>query len=109
MLVGLSAGGIGASRLAPRLAGSIDRLVLLSGVSSSAPTPPVPTLVLHGDDDRMVPTARVRRWATGRARVRFVIVPGTHFVLLEERAAIARAARLRDRRRRSDLDALTSP
>lgn len=41
----------------------------------------------------MVPTARVRRWATGRARVRFVIVPGTHFVLLEERAAIARALR----------------
>jgi pimeloyl-ACP methyl ester carboxylesterase len=93
VLVGLSAGGIGASRLAPRLAGSIDRLVLLSGVSPSAPTPPVPTVVLQGEADRMVPTARVRRWAAGRPRVRLVVLPGTHFVLLEARSEVARALR----------------
>jgi pimeloyl-ACP methyl ester carboxylesterase len=89
VLAGLSAGGVGASLLAPRLGREIDALVLLSGVSRAAPVPPVPTLVVQGDDDRMMSTAAVRRWARGRRRVRYVELPGTHFVLLEERPAIA--------------------
>lgn len=89
VLVGLSNGGIGASRLAPRLRGEIDALVLLSGASSHAGTPGVPTLVLQGDDDTMVRTRAVRGWARGRAGVRYVELSGTHFVLLERREEVA--------------------
>jgi pimeloyl-ACP methyl ester carboxylesterase len=88
VLVGLSNGGIGASRLAPRLRGEIDALVLLSGVAPSAPTPRVPTLVVQGDDDTMVQTRAVRAWARGRSNVRYVELAGTHFVLLERREQI---------------------
>jgi pimeloyl-ACP methyl ester carboxylesterase len=91
VLVGLSNGGVGASRLAPRLGREIDGLVLLSGLSPRAPTPQVPTLVVQGDHDAMVPTRAVRAWARGRARVRYVELPGTHFVLLEERERVADA------------------
>lgn len=89
VLVGLSNGGVGASRLAPRLGREIDGLVLLSGLSPRAPSARVPTLVIQGQRDTMVPTRAVRAWARGRARVRYVELPGTHFVLLEERARVA--------------------
>jgi pimeloyl-ACP methyl ester carboxylesterase len=91
VLVGLSNGGIGASRLAPRFGSEIDGLVLLSGLSPRAPTPHVPTLVVQGDRDAMVPTRAVRAWARGRARVRYVELSGTHLVLLEERERVAEA------------------
>jgi len=93
VLVGLSNGARGAALLAPRLRGEIDALVLLSGTARDAPTPPVPTLVVQGSRDTMMTTSRVRAWARGRARVRYVEIPGTHFVLLEEREAVARALR----------------
>ncbi|MFO0709926.1 MAG: hypothetical protein U0353_08810 [Sandaracinus sp.] len=94
VLVGLSNGGVGASRLAPRLGREIDALVLLSGVGGRAPSPRVPTLVVptlvvQGDRDAMMSTHAVRAWARGRAHVRYVELPGTHFVLLEERARVA--------------------
>jgi pimeloyl-ACP methyl ester carboxylesterase len=93
VLVGLSNGGVGASRLAPRLGREIDGLVLLSGLSPRAPSAAVPTLVIQGDRDTMVRTSAVRAWARGRARVRYVELPGTHFVLLEERERVAEALR----------------
>lgn len=93
VLVGLSNGGIGASRLAPRLRGEIDALVLLSGLSPRASSPGVPTLVVQGDHDTMVPTRLVRGWARGRSGVRYVELDGSHFVLLERRDAIARVLR----------------
>ncbi len=106
VLVGLSNGGVGASRVAPRLRGEIDALVLLSGVAPNAPSPRVPTLVIQGDHDRMVHTSLVRAWARGRSRVRYVELDGTHFVLLERRdvvAAVLREAlhRVRERASRS--------
>lgn len=93
VLVGLSNGGVGASRLAPRLGREIDGLVLLSGLSPRAPSSAVPTLVIQGDRDTMVRTSAVRAWARGRSRVRYVELPGTHFVLLEERERVAEALR----------------
>lgn len=93
VLVGLSNGARGAALLAPRLRGDIDALVLLSGTATSAPSPRVPTLVIQGARDGMMATSRVRAWAHGRARVRYLEIPGTHFVLLEEREAVARALR----------------
>lgn len=91
VLVGLSNGGIGASRLAPRLRGELEGLVLISGVSRDAPSPAVPTLLLQGSDDSMVPTAAVRDWASRHPRVHYLELPGTHFVLLERREEVARA------------------
>lgn len=89
VLVGLSNGGVGASRLAPRLRAEIDALVLLSGLSPRAPSPGVPTLVVQGEHDTMVPTRLVRGWARGRSGVRYAELDGTHFVLLERRDELA--------------------
>jgi pimeloyl-ACP methyl ester carboxylesterase len=81
-LVGLSNGAVGAAALAPGLARRIDGLVLISG--GSAPDLPLPTLVIHGTEDRMARTpALVRRPGLERATWR-----SDHFLLLRERAAV---------------------
>jgi pimeloyl-ACP methyl ester carboxylesterase len=53
VLVGLSAGGYGASLLAPKMKGSFAGLVLVSGATPSAPSAGVPSLVIHGTRDTM--------------------------------------------------------
>lgn len=90
VLAGLSNGAAGASLLAPRLRGSIDGLILISGIAPQAGAPGVPTLMLQGDRDGMMRTAAVRQWATTHANphLRFVELPGTHFLLLEQPAAV---------------------
>ena len=89
ILAGLSNGAIGASRLAPDLEHAIDALVLISGADAMAADPHVPTLALHGDHDRMAPTADARLYRDlHRARVRYVELEGTHFVLLERPAEV---------------------
>lgn len=103
VLVGLSNGGLGASRLARRLGHAIDGLVLLSGVSPGAPTPRVPTLVVQGDHDAMMRTAAVRGWARGHRRVHYVELSGTHFVLLEQRERIGEVLREAFARRRDPV------
>ena len=88
VIVGLSAGGIGLSRLAPRLrlpeGMSLEGLVQLSG--TAAPTSPrhVPTLILQGGRDRMTPPAPARRHAHTLGRhARYVEVPEAgHWLLL---------------------------
>ena len=88
VIVGLSAGGIGLSRLAPRLrlpdGMSLEGLVQLSG--TAAPTSPrrVSTLILQGGRDRMTPPAPARRHARALgARARYVEVPEAgHWLLL---------------------------
>jgi len=92
VLAGLSAGGVGASRLAPDLEGEIGALVLLSGADPAASDPRVPTLVIHGDHDRMASTASARQYRDAhRSRVRYVELEGTHFVLLERQAEVRAA------------------
>lgn len=92
VLVGLSAGGVGASRLAPRLGGLIDGLVLVSGADPDAEDPGVPTLLLHGTRDGMMPVAQARDYRAAHAsRATLVELDGTHFVLLEQRDALADA------------------
>ncbi len=92
ILAGLSAGGIGASRLAPDLAGEIDGLVLLSGADPIAADPGVPTLVVQGDHDHMTPAGDARAYRDRyRSRVRYVELEGTHFVLLEQHADVRAA------------------
>lgn len=92
ILAGLSAGGMGASRLAPGLHAELDGLVLLSGVDPGAGDPGVPTLVLHGDHDHMARVSDARAYRDAhRGRVRYVELHGTHFVLLEEHEAVRAA------------------
>lgn len=81
ILAGLSNGGIGASRLAPRFPGTFAGLVLISGVASDAPAPNIPTLVFQGRSDAMVRTPAVRAWAKN-ANATYEEVDAAHFALL---------------------------
>lgn len=81
ILGGLSNGAIGASLLAPRMRGSFDGLVLVSGADPGAPCAGVPTLVLHGRDDRMT-SAGVARGYAARCGGRYVDLDAGHFAML---------------------------
>ncbi len=85
VLVGLSSGGIGASRLAAALAREdlVRAFVFLSGVDPSAvaPRPARPTLVVHGTADTMDGVWAARAYAA-RTSSQLVEVPAGHFALL---------------------------
>lgn len=82
VLAGISAGAIGASRLAPRLRREIDGVLLLAGVSRHAGRPGVPVLTIGGRRDGMTSPTDLRRY--GRRHGRHVSLEGGHFALLEE-------------------------
>jgi predicted esterase len=91
-LAGLSNGAAGASALAPRFASSLAGLVLISGAPASGTDASLPTLVVHGEHDRVASASAARAFAT-RNHARYAGFDGGHFVLLmrreETRAAIA--------------------
>ena len=91
-LVGLSNGGLGASRLVTRFpAGTFRGLVLISGADATAAPPGVPTLVVQGSEDGMMPTAIARGYAA-RAHAKLVLLAGgTHFVMIERPETCERA------------------
>ncbi|MBX3275476.1 MAG: alpha/beta hydrolase [Sandaracinaceae bacterium] len=87
-LAGLSAGAIGASRIAHEL--SIDGLVLISGASWQASPTRVPTLIVQGARDTMTPPEPARRYAErlGR-RARYVeLEDASHWLLLTHHEAL---------------------
>jgi len=86
-LAGLSNGGIGASRLAPRFASSLAGLVLVSGASPDGSSAGLPTLVVQGDHDTNVSTATVRAFAA-RNHATYAGFEGGHFVMMERRAEV---------------------
>ncbi len=92
-LAGLSAGSIGASRLAPSL--DIEGLVLISGVSPAARASRVPTIVLQGDRDTMTRPEPARRYARrGGRRVRYVAYEdASHWLILSHHEAVTEALR----------------
>jgi pimeloyl-ACP methyl ester carboxylesterase len=81
VLVGLSAGGIGASQLAPRMKGVFAGLVLVSGADPAAAAAGVPTLVLHGRHDTMVPADHAAQYVL-QTGARYVELDAGHFALL---------------------------
>ncbi len=89
-LAGLSNGAIGASRLAPKLAGDIAGLVLVSGAAPDATPSPVPTLVVQGRDDRQISAAVSHGYAL-RTGAKYVELPAGHFALLIDRDAASAA------------------
>jgi pimeloyl-ACP methyl ester carboxylesterase len=86
-LVGLSNGGIGATLLATRFAGSLSGLILVSGVSSEGSTGGLPALVVQGDGDTMVSTPAARAFAA-RTGATYVGFGGGHFVMMVRRAEV---------------------
>lgn len=90
-LAGLSNGGIGASRLAPRLADEkLAGLVLVSGAAPDASASGLPTLVVQGRVDAQVSAAVCRAYAT-RSNAKYVELDAGHFALLVERDKAQRA------------------
>jgi len=89
-LAGLSNGALGASALAPRLASSLEGLILISGAPASGETGGLPTLVVHGSQDTMTPMEAARSFAA-RAHATYAGFEGGHFVLLVRRAEVREA------------------
>ncbi len=87
VLMGLSNGGIGATRLAARMKGTFVGLVLFSGADPNAGAPGMPTLVLHGRRDAMVSQESSRIYAR-RTTARFVDLPSGHFAMMLDAATV---------------------
>jgi esterase/lipase len=86
-LAGLSNGGIGASRLAPRLAPSLAGLILISGTSPDGSTARLPTLVVQGESDTNVSAAGARAFAA-RNGATYAGSAGGHFVMMVRRTEV---------------------
>ncbi len=96
VLAGLSNGGIGASRLAPRMRGTFAGLVLVSGVAADASPAGIPTLVVHGTHDTMT-SFGVASAYSARSSSHLVALDAAHFAMLvraeQHDAAVADFAR----------------
>lgn len=80
-LVGLSNGAAGASELALSHQRELSGLVLISGTRAAHP-PAIPTLVIQGDRDRMMPAEAARAYAARAPGATYRELRGGHFVLL---------------------------
>ena len=92
VLAGLSAGGYGASMLAPRMKGDFACLVLLSGADPEAAAADVPTLVIQGRHDTMVRPTDAAAYAELHD-ARYVDVDAGHFALLVRSELVEREIR----------------
>jgi pimeloyl-ACP methyl ester carboxylesterase len=90
VLAGLSNGGVGASRIAPRVRDRIAGLLLISGAAPDAPSAGVPTLVLEGSRDTMMSPQVTRQYAQ-QSGAAYVELDGTHFLLIEKPEAMTDA------------------
>lgn len=94
-LGGLSNGGAGASVLVHRVSHpriSLRGLVLVSGAYSEAPTPSIPTLLVQGRHDSMMPTRSMRAIAARLGgRGTYVEVDSGHFAFLDHHLEVERA------------------
>ncbi len=82
ILMGKSNGAIGASRLAPKMRGVFEGLVLVSGVAHDAGAPGVPTLVLHGSRDTLASATLARQYALRHRGTYFPLRAGHHAMLV---------------------------
>jgi pimeloyl-ACP methyl ester carboxylesterase len=81
VLAGLSNGGYGASRLAPRMRGSFVGLVLISGAAPEPPAAGIPTLLVHGRHDSMAGFEQAASYAS-RTGAKLVALDAGHFSML---------------------------
>jgi pimeloyl-ACP methyl ester carboxylesterase len=92
VLIGLSAGGYGASLLAPRMKDVFAGLVLVSGADPLAPAAGTPTLVIQGRNDTMVQPVDPSTYAT-LTGARYVEIDAGHFALLVRSAEVEQEIR----------------
>ena len=81
-LVGLSAGGVAASRLAIEMADELASVTVISGAAPDVQAAGIPTAVIHGARDAMMPIALGRAYAE-RAGVEMLELPSGHFALID--------------------------
>jgi predicted esterase len=86
-LAGLSNGGIGASLLAPKLAGSLAGMIVIAGVSPEGSSGGLPTLVVHGEGDTVVSPSAAHAFVT-RTGASYAGFDGGHFVMMVRRAEV---------------------
>lgn len=94
-LVGLSNGGIGLSRLAPRMRADfrdVAGIVLVSGVDGGAASPGVPVLLVHGTHDTMTSHGEAVSYARAHGGVLASLDAG-HFAMLVRERAFVQAVR----------------
>lgn len=90
-LVGLSNGGIGLSRLAPRMRADfrdVSGIVLVSGVDPSASGAGVPVLLVHGRHDTMTSHGAAASYARAHGAVLVSLEAGHFAMLVRERAFV---------------------
>lgn len=87
-LVGLSSGGVAASILAAEMHDELASVTVISGAASNAPGAPIPTAVIHGTTDAMMPISLGRGYAE-RAGVELLELPSGHFVLIDNPGQIS--------------------
>jgi pimeloyl-ACP methyl ester carboxylesterase len=90
-LAGLSNGAVGAGVIAPRVAASLDGLILISGAPRAQP-PRLPLLVVQGSDDSMAPARAARRYVqSATASHVYVELASGHFAFLSHWPEVTRA------------------
>lgn len=92
VLAGLSNGGYGVSRLAPRMKGTFAGVVMISGAVPDAPSAGVPALVIHGKHDTMASYEDSRAYAS-RTGAKLVTLDAGHFAMLVRAEESDRALR----------------
>lgn len=92
VLAGLSNGGYGASRLAPRMKGTFAGLILISGAVRDAPSAGIPTLVIHGRRDSMASFDDARAYAANHG-AKLLALDAGHFAMLVRATESDRAMR----------------
>ncbi|MFH1808855.1 MAG: hypothetical protein ABIJ09_08920 [Pseudomonadota bacterium] len=94
ILAGLSNGALGAGAIASALQPRPERLILISGLPRGEVPAELPVLLVQGDQDRRVSTARARRLAQQHADTwTYLELDGDHFVWLRRPKRVDAALR----------------
>lgn len=90
-LAGISNGGVGVSRLAPKLGSRVRGLILISGSDPGAASANVPVLLIQGLQDERMPATLARQYSQRAGPLgAYYGVNGDHFVLLKQADAIGK-------------------
>lgn len=92
-LAGLSNGAVGAGVMAPELASQLAGVILVSGAPIKVSATSLPTLVIQGEGDEMMPARLARAYANSGQRAEYVGLHGGHFIFLSRHAEVGRALR----------------
>jgi hypothetical protein len=89
-----AAGVPGLLRIAAATRAELAGLILISGIDSSCPPPPLPTLILRGIRDAVTPAAHFHKYARKALNCTLRELPGDQFLLSKQRTAVGKAISL---------------